>query len=169
MIVLAHNKNLLTYLHDAISSRNIATVGYYLGGMKDEQLKQSETKQVIIATYAMASEGLDIPSLTTLLFASPKTDITQSVGRILRAKHSNPLVIDIVDQHDIFRSQWEKRKAYYIKHKYKIIRTGNYTLNNWKTIYDPDQVIEKSKEASDKKKSGKCLVQLKITDMIVPK
>ena len=164
MIVLAHNKNLLTYLHDAIRSRNIATVGYYLGGMKEEHLKQSETKQVIIATYAMASEGLDIPSLTTLLFASPKTDITQSVGRILRAKHSNPLVIDIVDQHDIFRLQWEKRKAYYMKHKYKIIRTPDYNSNKWKTVYDPEEVIEKTK--SKEKKGGKCLVQLKIDDII---
>jgi superfamily II DNA or RNA helicase len=167
MIILAHNKNLLTYLHDAINSRGIATVGYYLGGMKEEHLKQSETKQVIIATYAMASEGLDIPSLTTLLFASPKTDITQSVGRILRAKHSNPLVIDIVDQHDIFRSQWEKRKSYYIKHKYKIIRTSNYDANVWKTVYDPEQVTEKSKEVKDKKKGGKCLVQLTLNDMII--
>jgi superfamily II DNA or RNA helicase len=167
MIVLAHNKNLLTYLHDAINSRNIATVGYYLGGMKEEHLKQSETKQVIIATYAMASEGLDIPSLTTLLFASPKTDITQSVGRILRAKHANPLVIDIVDQHDIFRSQWEKRKSYYIKHKYKIIHTTNYDSNNWKTVYDPHQQTEKSNEFKDKKKKGKCLVQLNLNDMII--
>lgn len=165
MIVLAHNKNLLTYLHDAIRSRNIATVGYYLGGMKEEHLKQSETKQVIIATYAMASEGLDIPSLTTLLFASPKTDITQSVGRILRAKHSNPLVIDIVDQHDIFRLQWEKRKSYYMKHKYKIIQTHNYNSNKWKMVYDPEEIIEKPKE-SKKKKGGKCLVQLKVDDII---
>lgn len=165
MIVLAHNKNLLTYLHDGIHSRNIATVGYYLGGMKEEHLKQSESKQVIIATYAMASEGLDIPSLTTLLFASPKTDITQSVGRILRAKHSNPLIIDIVDQHDIFKSQWEKRKTYYMKHKYKIIKTSNYNLNKWKTVYDPEEAIEKTKE-SKTKKGGKCLVQLKIDDII---
>ena len=48
MIVLAHNKNLLTYLHDAIEHRNIATVGYYVGGMKEVDLKISETKQVLL-------------------------------------------------------------------------------------------------------------------------
>jgi len=165
MIVLAHNKNILTYLYEAINIRNIATVGYYLGGMKEEQLKQSETKQVIIATYAMASEGLDIPTLTTLLFASPKTDITQSVGRILRTKHTNPLVIDIVDQHDIFKSQWQKRKAYYIKHKYKILHTSLYSSNCWDTEYDPEIKISKTKQKDPIKTGGKCLVQLNLNDI----
>ena len=32
----------------------------------------------------MASEALDIKSLTTLIMATPKVDIEQSVGRILR-------------------------------------------------------------------------------------
>ena len=32
IIVLAHNKSLLTYLYKAICARNISTVGYYIGG-----------------------------------------------------------------------------------------------------------------------------------------
>ena len=129
------------------------------------EANNSVVKQVIIATYAMASEGLDIPSLTTLLFASPKTDITQSVGRILRTKHANPLVIDIVDQHDIFRMQWEKRKAYYIKHKYKILYTKHYNYDdmskcNWVVKYDPDNQVIKTANSETSKKQGKCLVQL---------
>jgi superfamily II DNA or RNA helicase len=39
IMVLAHNKNVLKYLHDAIAHRNIATVGYYVGGMKEKNLK----------------------------------------------------------------------------------------------------------------------------------
>ena len=85
-MILAINKSLLQYLHDAIEHRNIATVGYYIGGMKEEELKKSEYKKVIIATYAMAEEGLDIKTLTTLLMATPKVDVTQSIGRILRKK-----------------------------------------------------------------------------------
>lgn len=156
MIVLAHNKNLLTYLHDAIQHRNIATVGYYVGGMKEEQLKISEKKQVIIATFAMASEGLDIPSLTTLLFATPKTDITQSVGRILRMKHAQPVVIDIIDQHDIFKMQWSKRKAFYMKNKYKIVQTDDYNKNNWFVKYDPEVLVETKKTS----KKGQCLIKV---------
>ena len=52
----------------------------------------------------MAEEGLDIKTLTTLLMATPKVDVTQSVGRILRQKHKQALVIDIVDQHPVFKN-----------------------------------------------------------------
>ena len=137
VMILAHNKSLLAYLHDAVIHHNIGggSVGYYVGGMKDVDLKRSESKKIIIATYAMASEGLDIPTLTTLLMATPKTDVCQSVGRILRTKHSSPLVIDIIDYHDIFRNQWMKRQAYYAKQGYRIMYTNNskYFKNEWKT------------------------------------
>ena len=97
MLVLAHNKCLLYYLYRAIEYRKIASVGYYIGGMKQKDLKISETKQIIIATYSMAAEALDIKTLTTLVLTTPKTDVEQAVGRILRVKHSSPLVIDIID------------------------------------------------------------------------
>ena len=45
----------------------------------------------------MAAEALDIKSLTSLFLASPKSDIIQAVGRILREKHTNPLIIDLID------------------------------------------------------------------------
>jgi superfamily II DNA or RNA helicase len=143
IMILAHNKTLLQYLFKAIEHKQIATVGYYLGGMKDADLKASETKKIIIATYAMASEGLDIKTLTTLVMATPKTDICQSVGRILREKHSTPVVIDIIDAHDLFINQWQKRKAYYKKQNYKIIVTENrlYASDEkhgcWLTLYNP--------------------------------
>ena len=72
----------------------------------------------------MAAEALDIKSLTTLVLASPKTDVVQCVGRILRTKHARPLVIDIIDPHDMFGRQWIKRRAYYRKNKYNIRETG---------------------------------------------
>jgi superfamily II DNA or RNA helicase len=129
----------LEYFHDAIEHRKIATVGYYVGGMKEAALKLSESKKVIIATYAMASEGLDIKTLTTLIMASPKTDVCQSVGRILRVKHASPLVIDIIDPQDVFRAQWLKRQTYYIKQRYKIVMTDTdgYYKNNWNVKYQP--------------------------------
>lgn len=143
IMILAHNKSLLQYLFKAIEYKKVATVGYYLGGMKEAELKASETKKIIIATYAMASEGLDIKTLTTLIMATPKTDVCQSVGRILRAKHTTPVVIDIIDAHDLFINQWQKRKAYYKKQNYKIIVTENglYCSDEkngcWLTAYNP--------------------------------
>ena len=133
IMVIAHNKSILTYLHNTIRDMNIATVGYYIGGMKEKDLKISETKQIIIATYAMAEEALDIKTLNTLIMTTPKTDVTQTVGRILRIADNNPLVIDIVDTHHTFNNQWKKRRAFYNKCKYTI----KYMVN--------DIIIEKDK------------------------
>ena len=122
-IVLAHTRALLNYLYKGINFQNIGTMGYYIGGMKKQDLKESESKQIILATYQMAAEGLDIKTLTSLIFATPKTDIIQSVGRILRTKHNQPLIIDIQDCHDVFKNQYTKRRKYYVTNNYKIIKT----------------------------------------------
>ena len=129
-IVLAHNKNVLKYLYDAIKDRKIATVGYYIGGMKQKDLKISETKKVIIATYAMAAEALDIKTLTSLLMATPKSDVRQAVGRILRKKQSNATVYDIVDMHSLFQRQWQKRCTWYRKQKFTITMANLEEYNN---------------------------------------
>jgi superfamily II DNA or RNA helicase len=138
VMILAHNKSLLKYLYDAIAARNIASVGYYVGGMKEAALKESESKKVIIATYSMAAEGLDIKTLTTLIMATPKTDIEQSVGRILRERHGTPVVVDVIDKHDLFQKQWAKRKTFYRKQNYKIIHTTSvdYTpdTSKWRVV-----------------------------------
>jgi len=176
VMILAHNKSLLKYLFDAIQERKIATVGYYVGGMKEEALKQSESKQVIIATYSMASEGLDIKSLTTLIMATPKTEIEQTVGRILREKHSQPVVVDIIDHQPLFQNQWQKRKLFYKKQNYKIIHTDNsqYQPNtdDWDVLYDScskingvnDKINGKNRISSvnpnDDILKGKCFLKL---------
>ena len=133
VMILAHNRNLLTYLYDAIVHRQIATVGYYVGGMKEADLKKTESCQVIIATYSMASEALDIKTLTTLFLATPKTDIIQAVGRILRVKHERPLIVDFIDSHDVFQSQWQKRRKYYASNNYTIMHTKShlYASDKW--------------------------------------
>ena len=154
VMILAHNKNLLHYLYEAIEYRKIASVGYYIGGMKQKDLKKSEDKQVIIATYAMAEEALDIKTLTTLIMATPKTDVTQAVGRILRSTDHKPLVIDIVDIHETFKRQWLKRKRFYNSNKYKIMYSEDYDSNEW--------VISQSMRGKKAKSNEK---QSKITDI----
>ena len=125
IILLSQTKNLLNYLYKLITSKNVISVGYYIGGMKEKDLKESESKQIILATFAMAAEALDIKSLTTLVLATPKSDIVQAVGRIMRAEHSRPLIVDIIDQHDTLLNQFNKRRSFYNEKNYKIIRTTN--------------------------------------------
>lgn len=130
-IILSHNLNILKYMYRHIVATNMASVGYYVGGMKLEELKKSETKHVILATYAMAAEGLDIPSLNAEFLITPKTDIEQTVGRILRAKHpiTSPVIVDFVDTHDTFKRQWFKRRKYYKQEGYKIVETTSDIYN----------------------------------------
>ena len=126
MMVMAHNKSLLKYLYEGALGRGIAggSVGYYLGGMKTAKLKESEDCRLILGTYAMASEGLDIKSLGALVMATPKSDVIQTTGRILRTTEGRKLIVDVVDQHDIFQNQHAKRKAFYRKQKYAMSRTN---------------------------------------------
>ena len=127
--------------------------------MKEADLKKSETKKIIIATYAMAAEALDIKSLTTLILATPRTDITQAVGRILRVKHERPLVIDIIDSHDVFKRQWKKRLTYYKKNKYNVITTTSLEYGNgpWQTVNSNTKVKQESSNTLTK---GKCLISV---------
>jgi superfamily II DNA or RNA helicase len=166
IMVLAHNRCLLTYLHDAIQHRGLATVGYYVGGMKEAALKETEQKQVVIATYAMAAEALDIKTLSTLVMATPKTDIEQSVGRILRARHSKPIVVDIVDGHDLFKNQWRTRKTFYRKCNYmiKYIKSTDYRgflqggNEGWKTEFVPRDKGAKTKNSGEEVPIRKCFI-----------
>ena len=169
IMLIASYKNILKYMYDAIIHHNISSVGYYVGGMKESALKESESKQIVLATYAMASEGLDIKSLTTLFMITPMTNIEQSVGRILRQKHEfAAVVVDIIDTHDNFQRQWAKRKQFYKKQNYKIIQTNstNYDpdIKNWNLIYKPteckkitktvkEKIIVNSRSSSEKKHS----------------
>ena len=162
IMILAQNKNVLNYLFKAIEHRRIATVGYYIGGMKEEDLKVSERKTIIIATYAMAAEALDIKTLTTLILATPRSDVIQAVGRILRVKHERPLVIDIVDSHEVFCKQWMKRFAFYKKNKYLIMQSDNekYESNNWEILYDPKNAKKYKKTKNNEFGKGKCLITI---------
>jgi len=171
IMVLAHNRSLLMYLHEVLAGATVgtetpasggraggeapATVGFYVGGMKQKDLQATESKQVVLATYAMAAEALDIKTLSTLVMATPKTDITQSVGRILRMKHANPIIVDIIDPHDTFQNQWKLRKRYYKKCNYKIQTIVNTKYKDmtemengdWFTVFDPSATKSKKSKA----------------------
>lgn len=154
IILLASYKNILEYMHTAINHHNIATVGYYVGGMKQKALKESENKQIILATYAMAAEGLDIKTLSTLIMLTPMTNIEQAVGRILRQKHDfEPVVVDIIDTHDNFQRQWAKRKRFYKNQNYKIIQTTSSTYSpdpkSWRITWKPVEAINEKVTATN--------------------
>lgn len=123
VIMLSDRRQHLEDIYNAILQANEYEAGLYIGGMKNDDLERSKTKQIILGTYNMVSEGFDLPKLDTLFLLTPKSDVEQSVGRIQR-KHTyteddnTPLVIDIVDNFSLFRNQANKREAFYNKMKY---------------------------------------------------
>jgi len=180
IMILCHNRSLLKYLYEGICGRDLASIGYYVGGMKQADLQTTETKQIVLATYAMAAEALDIKTLSSLIMVTPKTDITQSVGRILRVKGNNPIVVDIVDSHDLFQKQWVQRRRFYKKCNYRIrqIDGDKYsgmsidwnTDKTWKWVFEPKETgnTELDEEDEDNQtntiKNARCLIDNSIFD-----
>lgn len=121
-LILSDRKQQLEDFDKLLKEIGIESVGYYVGGMKKNDLKTSEKCKILLGTFPMANEGLDIPSLNALILATPKSDIIQSIGRICRVKHENiqPLIIDVVDTFSVFNRQSKKRFDVYRKNKYKI-------------------------------------------------
>jgi superfamily II DNA or RNA helicase len=161
VMVLANTIEFLKYLYHAIVIKGFATCGYYIGGKKDTELKDTETKQIVLASYSMASEALDIKTLDTLFMVSPKTNIIQSVGRILRERNDRKMIIDLVDNHDTFINQWNKRRIYYRRENYKILQIDSNKYNGfeqteeWKEIFTPKKGSLKNTEQDE----YKCLIK----------
>jgi hypothetical protein len=62
---------------------------------------------------------MNIRSLNSVILASPRKKIEQSVGRILRERPSErkilPIIVDVVDMHGMYQGQFKKRRVFYKK------------------------------------------------------
>ena len=84
-----------------------------------EEMRNKE-KRILLATYQLAKEGLDVPCLDRLLLATPVKDyaiVVQSVGRIARICEGKgePVVYDYVDDIGFLQGMWKKRCTSYRK------------------------------------------------------
>lgn len=108
--------------------------GYYWGRTSeraeeyDRMLDETAKCRVVLCTTGMGAYGLDIPTLNSLIFASPpgcQLDlIDQMVGRIMRKVHKdyNPLIIDPVDDLGNFKRHASLRKSYYGEMEFTITK-----------------------------------------------
>lgn len=113
VLILSDRREHCFYLQSKLGD---ALSGLYVGGMKEAELAASAEKRVVVATFQLAQEGLDIPVLDTVILATPKSDIKQSIGRIMRetkGKVNDPLILDVVDKWSVFWSMARKRAAVY--------------------------------------------------------
>ena len=112
VLVLSDRRHHCEVMHQSFKK----TSGLYMGGMKEADLAESSKKRIIFATFSQAHEGLDIPTLDTVILATPKSDIVQSIGRIMRetkGKKNNPHIYDIFDQWSICHAMYKKRLKVY--------------------------------------------------------
>ena len=137
VLILSERRNQLKDIEQFIIEHNIAnsSYGFYVGGMKQSDLAISSEKHIILATFQLASEGFNVPSLNTIIFASPISDIQQSIGRILREipekRKYTPLCIDIFDDFSIFKRKGASRLKFYNSNKYNV----SFYVDNEKIEY----------------------------------
>ena len=140
VLILSDRRAHCQYLHAQFPTNS----GLYMGGMKESDLLATSTRQIIFGTFSQAHEGLDIPVLDTIILATPKSDIKQSIGRILRetggTKKNPPKIFDILDQWSLLYAMYQKRKRVY--------KDGGFIMCGGEPIDEP--VVNEFK--------GKCLL-----------
>ena len=111
ILVLSDRVQLLEDLNEFLGDK---ISGLFIGKTSKEEKTASKTKRVLLATYAIASEGFNHPELNTLVFATPRSNVNQAIGRIYRKRHEiSPTIVDIVDNVGIFVCQYRKRQRVY--------------------------------------------------------
>ena len=148
ILVLSDRRDHLKSIKELLDKQDKYSSGYYLGGMKEAELNITETKDIILGTFMMASEGFDCKyPLDSILLTSPKSNIEQAVGRILRQEAKDrkfiPLVIDISDTFSVFGAQAKKRIQFYEKNKYRI---KIFDKNDNPISYESDSKKKKRKK-----------------------
>lgn len=111
-LILCHRIKQCEYLYNNISSMGIPC-NLIIGKVKDKE--RDYNGRVIIATYSLAKEGLDIPTLNILHLATPQKNESvtlQSVGRIERniEGKKTPQCYDYVDNNIMYCVQCYKKR-----------------------------------------------------------
>ena len=90
----------------------------FIGGQSRKQQREPIKERIVCSTYSLCKEGLDVNYLDCLLMGTPKRDVNQITGRILRAHHKQqftPLIVDLLDEDGVCRSQYDERTRWYRK------------------------------------------------------
>jgi len=114
-----HTKTLFEMLPPELKEQ----AGILARGMKPNVRDEfCANKKILLSTYQLVKEGFDLATLNTLLMATPRPDITQIVGRIMRVektkRKTHPLILDVVDVP--FRRQFQERLKLYKDRGYKV-------------------------------------------------
>ena len=119
---VVHLQSLYDMLYDDLKKDAVILHGKVKKQDRELALDQMRNKEkhILLATYQLAKEGLDVPCLDRLLLATPVKDyaiVVQSVGRIARVCEGKgtPVVYDYVDDIGFLQGMWKKRCTHYRK------------------------------------------------------
>lgn len=136
-IVLANRVEYLQNMCDEYNKNQLGDAVCLSGMSKSKSAKEQRKKVLsalnngeldcVFATYQLAKEGLDVPNLRYVVFATPEKDpttIEQSTGRVGRKADgkSHGTVIDFVDDFGMYKGWWKKRLSVYKKIGAEIIK-----------------------------------------------
>ena len=132
ILIISDRLSQLDYIYDHINKSRF-TCGKFIGNSSEDEREYSMTCDIILSTYGLSKEGLDIPSLNTIILATPRRDINQTIGRIMRGcSLLSPLIIDICDKNIIpLCNQFYTRLLLYKSRKYSI----KYNNNDYSSHY----------------------------------
>lgn len=100
-------------------------ISEYIGGLTENQRIENAKARVILGSYSYFSEGTDIPTLDTAILASPRSNVMQAIGRILRVMEGKkePVIFDIVDEYsEALVNMHHSRMRNYVELKANVIR-----------------------------------------------
>jgi superfamily II DNA or RNA helicase len=163
LLILSDRREHLAAFEAGMKARGHTSIGYYVGGMKQTDLDKSAERGIILGTFAMAAEGMNIPTLNAVLLATPKSNVEQSVGRILRQRPEEravfPLILDVLDApHMGCVGQWNKRAKFYRSCGYKIQWLGEGDSGKTESGSDSEPEEEPETKKAKKTKTPKCLI-----------
>lgn len=131
ILVLGSRVNYLERLLKGYNGKAVCLSGR--GNSKAEKLKRKEALtaldsgkiDAVFATYQLAKEGLDVPNLRYVVFATPEKDSTtiqQASGRVGRKSEGKEYgtIIDFIDNFGMYNGWAKKRRGYYRKLGYTV-------------------------------------------------
>lgn len=124
ILVLCLYKIQIIKLEKMLKDKDVS-VDTYFGNKK----KYNTNARVLIAGIRKAGVGFDDPSLNMGIIASYTNDIRQLEGRI---RCTDNIIYHIVDDHQSFRTMWNKCKKWYISRGAKIIIKGSHNSKSKK-------------------------------------
>lgn len=133
-LVLGNRVEYLRRLEKALGGKRKTVCLSAMGASKSAREARKETLRklnegeldCVFATYQLAKEGLDVPNLRYVVFATPEKDettVAQAAGRVGRKNEGKDkgIIIDLVDSFGMFFGWKKKRTVVYKKLGYEVM------------------------------------------------